>query len=81
MGGDNVAVLPPGLPNIIGNAAVGYWGAAPSGAFYGSGSVRTANLDSSSLQLRFDASRSNIIYGNSDTVQPPTVTLIPQIKF
>ena len=31
--------------------------------------------------IRFDASLSNSIYGNSNTVQPPAVTLIPVIKY
>lgn len=29
----------------------------------------------------FDASRSNPIYGASDTIQPPALALIPQIKY
>lgn len=29
----------------------------------------------------FDASRSNAIYGNSSTVQPPAIVLIPQMKY
>ena len=29
----------------------------------------------------FDASAANSIYGNSNTVQPPTITLIAQIKY
>ena len=31
--------------------------------------------------LAFDASRSNPIYGKSNTVQPPSIVLIPQIKY
>lgn len=31
--------------------------------------------------FNFDASRSNSIYGNSDTVQPPALTLLPCIKY
>lgn len=31
--------------------------------------------------LSFDASRSSSIYGNSTTVQPPAIQLIPQIKY
>ena len=31
--------------------------------------------------LCFDASRSNPIYGNAETVQPPTIMLIPQIRY
>lgn len=29
----------------------------------------------------FDANRSDPIYGNADTVQPPAIVLIPQIKY
>ena len=29
----------------------------------------------------FNASRSNAIYGNSNTVQPPAIVLVPQIKY
>ena len=32
-------------------------------------------------RYKFDASRSNSIYGNSTTVQPPTLTLLPCIKY
>lgn len=31
--------------------------------------------------FHFDASKSNEIYGNSNTVQSPALSLIPQIKF
>jgi hypothetical protein len=31
--------------------------------------------------LHFSASNSNSIYGNSNTVQPPAITLIPIIKY
>lgn len=31
--------------------------------------------------VSFDASQSNPIYGNATTVQPPSITLIPQIKY
>ena len=31
--------------------------------------------------IDFNASRSNEIYGSADTVQPPAIRLIPQIKF
>ena len=29
----------------------------------------------------FDASRSNPIYGSSTTVQPPAISLIPQLRY
>ena len=31
--------------------------------------------------VAFDASRSNATYGKSNTVQPPAIVSIPQIKF
>lgn len=31
--------------------------------------------------INFDASRSNPIYGRSNTVQPPAITMIAQIKY
>lgn len=37
--------------------------------------------DSSPKGLEFNLSKSNSIYGNSETVQPPAVTLIPIIKY
>ena len=40
----------------------------------------TANLFSNDAVV-FNASAANSIYGNSNTVQPPTITLIAQIKF
>ena len=32
-------------------------------------------------RYRFDAKNSSSIYGNSDTIQPPAIVLIPQIKY
>lgn len=72
-----------GLPNIIGNADAA-WGDNnvnfPSGAFY-STSVKTKGKkttryagygysDSKDYTAKFDASKSNSIYGNAETVQP-----------
>ena len=62
-----------GLPNITGwvNTEEGYVG----GAFYIEGS-RGGGCNNGSNQyngVRFDASRSSEVYGNSDTVQPPAV--------
>lgn len=31
--------------------------------------------------VNFKASKANPIYGNSNTVQPPAIVLIPQIKY
>lgn len=86
MGGDNVQILNAGLPNITGEFA-SIWGQAPDseGALY-SVSHNAAVLEGGSawnemIRLGFSAERSNTIYGASDTVQPPSIALIPQIRF
>ena len=72
-----------GLPNITGTIGIGvnsYGG--ESGAFTtGSTTLkRTNDVSGDSLLLNIDASESNETYGNSDTVQPPALTLLPCIK-
>lgn len=86
MGGDNIKAIAAGLPNIKGSTPfVPCFSYTVSGAFTfiarqaadagsGSGWSDHGNTD-------FDASKSNAIYGNSDTVQPPAFALIPQIKY
>ena len=88
-GGDTPAILEAGLPNITGSVEssdtwIGATG-APDSALY---TVTTQDewADGQAWQTRtagtyFDASRSNPIYGNSNTVQPPAMVLIPQIKY
>lgn len=44
------------------------------GGFSGDSSGVLANLE-------LDASRCSAVFGNSDTVQPPAIVLIPQIKY
>lgn len=73
------------LPNITGyfSQEVGSSGGNFSGAFYLGGKVKgTSSVpDGSGDELFcFDASRSSAIYGNSDTVQPPSVTVRYLIK-
>ena len=56
-----------------------------AGALY-VGSERVSNFPavgngSGAGSFGFDASKSNAIYGNSTTVQPPALQLLPQIKF
>ena len=78
-----------GLPKITGNIdSVGsdYTGSAGPegyGAFYSSNKVKTGAAGSTYwyVHLNFDASRSSSIYGNSTTVQPPALTLLPCIKY
>mgnify|MGYP006956374479 CR=1 FL=1 len=70
-----------GLPNIRGGLVA--HGAvslnAPSGAFYTEGTIAgeptNNNTNPSAVFFRFDASRSNSIYGSSDTVQPKSYTV------
>lgn len=75
-------VKEPGLPNIKGT--FGGVAAAPqwvTGAFYEHGKLSNVKWlhDKASL-VGFDASRSNSIYGKSDTVQPPAATVLYIIK-
>lgn len=72
-----------GLPNITGytgGAADDY--VSTSGAFYRAGSGCEAdNGNWGTFHAYLDASRSSSVYGNSSTVQPPALKLLPLIKF
>lgn len=81
-----------GLPNITGTANFRkFSGGDPM--FYPAGSFATTDLTSQlsttassgtpkpAQQLSFDASASSSIYGNSDTVQPPAITMRYIIKY
>lgn len=83
-----------GLPNITGNFnaqslidASNSQKPIYSGALYYPETTEfvkktpAANTDSTQRGIAFDASMSNPIYGNSDTVQPPAATLRPFIKY
>jgi microcystin-dependent protein len=77
-------VINAGLPNIQGWTD-GYLGlVSTSGAFWKDHSS-VGNVTRSDAQqyhnLNFDASRSNSIYGNSATVQPPALTCLICIKY
>ena len=70
-----------GLPNITGTAkAMGYAGRNDSGALYTTGTSNEAfagGADGRAAEIiNLDASRSNAIYGKSNTVQPPSVNQI-----
>lgn len=75
-----------GLPNITGQyyAVVG-GGITVNGAFTGSWADSSGQTSGGGgynrVHLVVDASKSNSIYGNSDTVQPPAVTVIYCIKY
>ena len=83
-----------GLPNITGTVWTRAWSvdnggilSSPTGAFGTQATSSTgtgiapggANLKGNSLDI--DASRSSSIYGNSSTVQPPSVTMRYVIKY
>ena len=81
------AAIAAGLPNITGRYADQGFDTAASGtgAMYNAGGLingtHHGNIQSGYTSVGFDASRSNAIYGASTTVQPPAITMIPQIKY
>ena len=94
-GGDNVGKLEAGLPNIIatwgkgdkfdngGDNGLYDWadGAAERWEVKDRCTSRIGNSFQLGHGISFNASRSNSIYGASSTVQPPSITLIPQIRY
>lgn len=78
-----------GLPNITGFLGDGY---GTSGAFWwvsgafrgreaGKRFYRNEDTNSATMNVDFNASWSNSIYGNSVTVQPPALCLLPCIRY
>lgn len=70
-----------GLPNITGTVGSFESATPASGALYrvtGGQCPSAGHADRATTM--FDASRSNVIYGNSDTVQPPALTMAYFIK-
>lgn len=88
-GGDITARLSAGLPNITGATFNAYAASdGDSGALYNTNIVDNPKYinvvtsgDQSQRFINFNAQRSNSIYGNSNTVQPPAICLIPQIRY
>ena len=87
-GGEAVKFVEAGLPNITGginNTFRTISGGGGYGAMVGSvdagGQGFGAGGAVPSTIVRFDASKSNPIYGAADTVQPPAIALIAQIKY
>ena len=83
-----MAVLTAGLPNITGTVGDYHTNIRnQNGSFtiIENHSTLTRGASSSGTEIydniSFDASRSSTIYGNSDTVQPPAIVLIPQVKY
>lgn len=85
-GGETVKSVKAGLPNITGSGVrldnmawesqIGsFYAGAQTGLGWGELYTERGSI------LMFDASRSNPIYGASDTVQPPAFSMIAQIKY
>ena len=79
-----------GLPNITGSSRARLMTANTSSApvslgAFSFGAASTAGTSGGNsykiAELIFNASNSNSIYGNSTTVQPPALTLLPCIKY
>lgn len=67
-----------GLPNILGRIEYHVWATNRAGAFYNGGGTKRAGASTSDsggvgATALFDASRYDSIYGNSETVQPPSI--------
>lgn len=78
-------VVAAGLPNIQGTfkSCIRDY-SAPTGVFTDSYYQSNRNGENGNTTVRtytFNANRSSSIYGNSNTVQPPAIQLIAQIKY
>lgn len=76
--GEGGKTIDAGLPNITGSVTNVTFrgGVSVTGALTVSGGGNYGHNDGSNntrRSLNFDASKSNVIYGNSETVQPPAV--------
>ena len=92
-GGDMLAILAAGLPNINGQIQAMLNTVNDETVPVGSGALKITGKDRQNSNIvlgngtdmacavTFNASQSNNIYGSSTTVQPPALQLIPQIKF
>lgn len=92
-GGETVKSVEAGLPNITGlmyviseTFATNAYSAEGSALYKHSTEPKRHQTpvqtdESITGTLGFDASKSNPLYGRSDTVQPPAITMIAQIKY
>ena len=56
-------------------------GFVPTGAFYPGSAIAGDKGGGGDRSMGFDASRCTFIYGNSTTVQPPSIRLMAIVKF
>ena len=87
-GGETVKSVEAGLPNITGTsfsfhdgAYTGRSGAFSDSRYSGYATANNGGAGYNHVIIDFNASNSNPIYGKSDTVQPPALTMIAQIKY
>ena len=85
-GGDIPVKVEAGAPIIKGTLWTAYaqGNPKPTGAFTQSTPITGSNIGSPTLfwnEYTLDASRCSTVFGNSDTIQPPAIQLIPQIKY
>jgi microcystin-dependent protein len=78
------AIMKAGLPNITGALSTTPYGGTLSGAFVEEGAdssiFATSGAGALGVKTKFSASESNSIYGASNTVQPPALTMKYCIK-
>ena len=83
-GGDNTSIKAAGVPNITGKIGpIDYSGTNNyvDGAFYADGTTTYGATESGGRRfLRIDASRCSKFYRDCDTIQPPAICNIPQVK-
>ena len=89
-GGDITGIKGAGLPNVIGYVNYGQSNnVTGSSSLYGKDNTEgesiwtpaAATTSKNAKKIAFDANRSNSIYGASNTVQPASIVLLPQIRF
>lgn len=91
-GGEQVRSIEAGLPNITGTTQMGFILGNVTGAdSWGEGAITVQTIDKSAAYVGggnvarstvgINASKSNQIYGHDDTVQPPAIAMIAQIKY
>ena len=88
-GGDTLESKAAGLPAITGYFdAGGAVGGTSDGALKGSGTGGSAgglshfqSGGNQRIRIAFNAVNSSPIYSKSNTVQPPSIALLPQIKY
>lgn len=91
-GGDSIDTISAGAPDIQGQFGTGdgtawLYSPATEGAFINHSSPYASQMGSNSSTtdrtgyIRFAASNYSSVYGNANTVQPPALQLIPQIRY